>query len=70
MKAVVVYDSADGNTEKVAQALANSISPPDVVELSLVNSTTLKDLQSADLLIVGSPTQGGRPTKKNSNLFK
>jgi flavodoxin I len=61
MKTLVVYDSQYGNTEKIAKAIGGGIGgdikvirPPEVTE---------SDLASADLLIVGSPTQGGRPLK-------
>ena len=61
MKALVVYDSMYGNTEKVAKAIGGAISGN--VRVLRGNEVTPPDLESIDLLIVGSPTQGGRPTK-------
>jgi len=61
MKALIVYDSFYGNTEKIAKAIGGAITGEvKVLRPSEVNPS---DLESIDLLIVGSPTQGGRPTK-------
>ncbi len=60
MKVLVVYDSTYGNTEKIAMAIAGASSAnSEAVRSDKVNPLELKTL---DLLIVGSPTQGGRPT--------
>ncbi len=60
MKALIVYDSMYGNTEKIAKAIGGAIAgEARVVRVSEVNSAELKTI---DLLIVGSPTQGGRAT--------
>jgi flavodoxin len=62
MKTLVVYDSVYGNTEKIARAIADAIGPGDEVKLLRSGEATLSALEAVDLLIVGSPTQGGRPT--------
>jgi len=60
MKILVVYDSIAGNTEKVAQAIGNALSGDiRVVRTGEVNPEALGEI---DLLIVGSPTHGSRPT--------
>lgn len=60
MKTLVVYDSVYGNTEKIAKAIGGAIAGETrVVRASEVSSAELKMI---DLLIVGSPTNGGRPT--------
>jgi flavodoxin len=60
MKALVVYDSVYGNTEKIAKAIGGAIAGDvKVLRVSEVNPSELKTI---DLFIVGSPTQGGRPT--------
>jgi flavodoxin len=60
MKALVVYDSVYGNTEKIARAIGGAIAgEAKVLRPGEVNPS---DLASLDLLIVGSPTQGGRAT--------
>ncbi len=61
-KYLVICDSTYGNTQKVGEAIAK--------ELSAVGETRIRkpdQLQDGDLsgisgLVVGSPTQGGRPT--------
>ena len=60
MKVLVLYDSVYGNTEKVAKAIGSVIGG-DVRVLRL-GEVGPSDLASLDLLVVGSPTQGGRAT--------
>ncbi len=60
MKTLVVFDSSFGNTEKVARAVAGAI--PGAVSVSRVNQVSSADLGGVDLLVLGSPTVGGRPT--------
>ena len=60
MKVLIVYDSAYGNTEKVARAIGGVITGE--VKVLRPGEVNPSELQSLDLLIVGSPTQGGRPT--------
>ncbi len=62
MKALIVYDSVYGNTEKIAKAVAGAITPSDGVKVLRAGEANPSELESIDLLIVGSPTQGGRPT--------
>ena len=60
MKALIVYDSVYGNTEKIAKAIGGAITGEiKVLRVSEVNPSELKTI---DLFIAGSPTQGGRPT--------
>jgi flavodoxin len=60
MKAVVIYDSVYGNTEKIAQAIGDGLAgDAKVVRVGDVNAS---ELQAFDLLIVGSPVHGGRAT--------
>ncbi len=61
MKALVVYDSTFGNTEKIAKAIGSAITGE--VNVRRAGDVSDSDLLSIDLLVVGSPTQGGRPTK-------
>ncbi|MCL4861392.1 MAG: flavodoxin family protein [Caldilineaceae bacterium] len=62
MNTMVVYDSLYGNTEKVAQAIAGAMPPFGAVRALRVGEANLTALESTDLLIVGSPTHGGRAT--------
>ena len=61
MKTLIAYDSTYGNTEKIARAIGSAIDG-DIKTLR-ISEVKPVDLQSLDLLIVGSPTQGGRATK-------
>jgi flavodoxin len=63
MKALVVHDSVFGNTEQVAQAVAESIGNQEDVEILRVADVNPKRLAGVKLLIVGSPTRGFRPTE-------
>ncbi len=60
MDVLIVYDSFYGNTEKIARAIGESIGSARVIRPEAFDPG---DLKAGDLLIVGSPTQGGRPTK-------
>ena len=62
MKALIIYDSVYGNTEKIARAMAEAITPPDEVKVLQAGEANPSELASITLLIVGSPTHGGRPT--------
>ena len=60
MKTLIVFDSVYGNTEKVARAIGSAISGD--VKVLRVNEMQGLDLVSNDLLVVGSPNHGGRPS--------
>ena len=60
MKILIVYDSVHGNTEKIAKAVGDAITGE--VKVLRVGEVHSSELKTFDLLIVGSPTQGGRPT--------
>jgi flavodoxin len=60
MKALVVYDSVHGNTEQIAKAVAAGIAGG--AQAVRVGAAGVDALGSIDLLVVGSPTLGGRPT--------
>ena len=62
MKTLIIYDSAYGNTGRVALAIAQALSDKYAVQLVRVDEADDAALAGIDLLVVGSPTQGGRPT--------
>ena len=66
MKALVVYDSVFGNTEKIAQAIGEAIGG----QVLRVGEVSPADLKGFDLVIVGSPTHGGFPTPGIDGLLK
>ena len=63
MKALIVYDSVFGNTEKIAKAIGDSLADLQSTEVVKVSEAKLEQLQGTDLLIVGSPTRAFKPTK-------
>lgn len=67
MKVLVVYDSVYGNTEEIAKAMGEGIGE-DAKVVKAENSGPA-DLESVELLIVGAPTYGGRPTPKMKELL-
>ncbi|RJO61349.1 MAG: flavodoxin family protein [Dehalococcoidia bacterium] len=62
MKVLLVFDSVQGNTEKIARAIAAALAPAEV-KVVRPGEVGPQDLKSIDLLVVGSPTMGGRPTR-------
>jgi len=62
MKALVVYDSAYGNTEKVARAMGRALAAQHNTEVHHIRDVTPQQLSEADLLVIGSPTQKLSPT--------
>lgn len=68
MKVLIVYDSQYGNTEKVAHSMAHAI-PGDVTVLHGSKALS-SDIESMDVLIVGSPTQGFRATNSIKTFLK
>lgn len=61
MKIVIVYDSLYGNTEKTGRAVAESLRNGNEVTVLKASAAGMKDIEGADLIIVGSPTHGGQP---------
>jgi flavodoxin len=61
MIALVVYDSVYGNTQKVAEAIGAAIGGDTRVVRP--GQADLAGLGRIDLLVVGSPTLGGRPSQ-------
>ena len=66
MKALVVYDSTYGHTEKIARAIGEAIGG----QVLRVGEVSPADLKGYDLLIIGSPTHGGFYTPEIQALLK
>lgn len=60
MKTLVVYDSLYGNTRTIAQSIGDAI--PGEVAVMHVGDVTASGLGAYDLLIVGAPTHGAKPS--------
>jgi len=70
MNTLVVYDSQFGNTERIAQAIAGALLPFGPAQAVHVDPVHPISLQGVDLLIVGSPTQGFRPTPAMQSFLR
>jgi flavodoxin len=62
VKALVVYDSVFGNTEKVAQAIGAALEAQAEVSVLKVGDVPPEFWTGLDALIVGSPTRAFSPT--------
>ena len=58
MKALVVFDTAYGNTEEIGKAIGKGIGK----EAKVIRAKEVKpaNLEGIDLLVIGSPTQAGQ----------
>ena len=70
MKALVVYDSVFGNTEKVAQAIGDALGPPEEVATLQVEQVSREQLEGLDVLVVGSPTRAFKCTPAISGFLR
>jgi flavodoxin len=69
MKALVIYDSVFGNTEKVALAIGAAIGGEHNASTLPVGQVSLEQVSGLGLLVVGSPTRGFRPTESVSKFL-
>jgi len=69
-KALVVYDSTTGNTEKMAVAIGDGLREIGLdVEVKNVDTTKLDDLVAADAIVMGSPTYYSNMSAKMKRLL-
>ena len=71
LKALIIYDSKTGNTEKMAFMIAEGVREADGVECvaKRVEDATLEDLIQTHGIIVGSPTYYGCMSGKLKEFF-
>lgn len=73
MNALVVYDSQYGNTQLLAEAIAQAIGDargsPEDVKLLRASEVKPEHLAALELLVVGSPTQRFRPTPATTSFL-
>ena len=62
MTVLIVHDSIYGNTASIAKAMAQALAQDHTVRLEATSPGHVPDLTGVDLLIMGSPTRGFRPT--------
>jgi flavodoxin len=70
MKILIIYDSFFGNTEQIALAIGNALSSLEDVETIRAGNVKPEQLTGINLLIVGSPTRGFRPTPAINTFLK
>ena len=68
-KALILYYSRTGNTEKMANAIAEGIKSSGKVEVEINYHVDPKDLSSYDAIIVGAPTYNHDMPVDFKNLF-
>jgi flavodoxin len=62
MKAIVIFDSHYGNTKMIADTIAKKLG--DCVPHISIKDIKASDINDYDLLIIGSPNIGWKPTGK------
>jgi len=68
MKTLVIYDSLYGNTEIIARAIGDAL--PGEVQVLRVGQVPVGELETVDLLIIGSPTHGSLPSEAVQGLVE
>ncbi len=69
MKALIIYDSQFGNTEKIAQSIGDALAAGAETTLLRAAAATPAALTGYDLIVVGSPTQRFNATEVMSGLL-
>ncbi|HEY3421206.1 MAG TPA: flavodoxin family protein [Methanomassiliicoccales archaeon] len=72
MKALVLFDSKYGNTEKIAQAIATGLREGGIepVECRALSASGEEDFRGKDLWVLGTPTHYGSVPFRFSALLK
>jgi flavodoxin I len=70
MKALVVYDSFFGNTERIAQAIGKALAAQGEAKVLKVGQVEAERLTGVDLLVVGSPTRAFSPSPAITKLLR
>jgi flavodoxin len=70
MKALVVYDSFFGNTERIAQAIGAALGAVGEATVLGVGEVRPEHLVGVELLCIGSPTRGFRPSPATKAWLK
>jgi flavodoxin I len=69
MNTLIIYDSQYGNTKQIAQAIADTLRAFGQAQAVRADPDRSFKFQGMDLLILGSPTQGFRPTPAMQSLL-
>ncbi len=70
MKGIVAYDSVNGNTKQVAEAIAEEMKAGGLdADVLSVKERAPSDV-NGDVLFIGSPTRGGKMTKATKSFVE
>lgn len=69
MKISVIYDSKFGNTQKVAETIKEVVEKKYEVKVIHVTDAKIKDIENADMVIIGSPTHRGNVSEATKVLL-
>jgi len=72
MKALIVFDTKHGNTQKVAELIADGINSVqgNETEVNNVKAVDLNEEKSYDLIVIGSPNHVGSHVKTIKKFIK
>jgi flavodoxin len=70
MKTLVVYDSFFGNTERIAQTIGAALGAAGETTVLRVGEVRPEHLAGVELLCIGSPTRGFRPSPATKAWLK
>ena len=68
-KALIVYDSLFGNTKKIAEAIQEGLNNKHDSGLINVKEFKKGDIENIQILVLGSPTHGGRYSEPVKAFF-
>jgi flavodoxin I len=70
MKAIIIFDSFFGNTEKIAKEIKKVLSKKHEVSIVNVKDAKSCDIKDFDTLIIGSPTRAFSPSENTVSFLK
>ena len=70
-KALILYASWTGNTKIVARSIAAGLRKKGVeIKVENIKKTTLEEIESCNILVIGSATHGGKALCSVKSLFE
>lgn len=70
MRIAVVFDSVFGNTAQIASAIGDALAAGNETQLLTMEEAKTLALDAWDMVIVGSPTRGFRPTPATGEFLE
>lgn len=70
MRIAVIFDSVFGNTAQIASAIGDALAAGNETQLLTMEQAKTLALDAWDMVIVGSPTRGFRPTPATSEFLE